>query len=83
MRIETSKTSQALEADLVLELAGEGSLMIQLKGDGRRPGEIADDFDRTEWIRTEDGGSYTAFTDLRVFCRLDPETVQLRLFREE
>ena len=82
MWVNTSKNSRRRESDLAFEMAGEGSLMIQLKGDDRRLGKIADDFDGTQWIRFEDGREYTEFTDLRVACRLDPDTVQLRLFRE-
>ena len=82
MRIETSKSTTEMEADLVLEMAGEESLLVQLKGDRRRLGELAVDFDRAEWIRLEDGREYTAFTDLRILYRLDPDTVQLRLFQE-
>lgn len=82
MWINTSKNSRRRETDLVIELAGEGSLLIQLKGDTRRIGKITDDFDETTWIRLEDGREYTEYTEARVACRLDADTVQLRLFRE-
>jgi len=80
MTIKTSKGKE-FEADIVLELAGEGSLLIQLKGDERQVSKIAANFEGLEWVMIEEGQTFTEYTDLRIVCRLDANTVQLRLFR--
>ena len=80
MTVRTSK-GKTFDADFALELSGENSLLIQLRGDTRAVSRIAQDFEGLEWIET-DSGRLTQYTDLRIVCRLDAQTVQARIFRE-
>lgn len=83
MRIEVEKAGNVTEhsADLAVEIRSEGSVMIQLKGDGRKLSAILQDFEDAEDIRTEDGRSWEGYGDAIVGYRMDAETVQVRIRR--
>ena len=84
MLVEVFKNGSSTEhnADLVMPIGSEGSVMIQLKGDSRPISRIAEDFEDPDEIRTEDGRSYTEYTEPIVVYRMDPNTVQVRIKRE-
>lgn len=82
MKIETSKGGE-FEADLVFEIGADHSLMIRLTEDERPLSQVAADFEGIEWLATEDGRSYDAYTDLRSLVRFGENELQLRLFRKE
>lgn len=82
MTIETSKGG-AFQADLVIEIHSDRSLMIQLRDPARTPlSEIAAAFEGLTSIVCEDDREYTEYTDLRILTRMGAETVQLRLYKE-
>ena len=82
MRIETSNGG-TFEADLVIPILSDRSLMIRLQDPGRRAlSGIAADFEGLTGVTCEDGRTYTEYTDLRIVSRLSEETVQLRLYKE-
>ena len=82
MRIETSKGG-TFEADLVIPIQSDRSLMIRLQDPGRRAlSGIAADFEGLAGVTCEDGRTYTEYADLRIVSRLSEETVQLRLYKE-
>ena len=83
MLIEVEKAGNVTEhsADLAVEIRSEGSVMIQLKGDGRKLSAILEDFEDADDIRTEDGRSWEGYGDAIVGYRMDAETVQVRIRR--
>lgn len=83
MRIEAEKAGNVTEheADLAIEIRSEGSVMIQLKGDGRKLSAILADFEDAEEIRAEDSRSWAGYGDVIVGYRMDADTVQIRIRR--
>lgn len=70
------------QADLLVPIRSEGSIMIQLAGDDRKISEIAQDFEGVTEIRTDDGREMTEYRDVFVVCRTDDDHVQVRIRRE-
>lgn len=82
MEINTSKGG-AFQADLVIEIHSDRSLMIQLRDPNGTPlSQLAAAFEGLTAITCEDGREYTEYTDLRILTRMAEETVQLRLYKE-
>lgn len=83
MQVEAWKNgSKTLHtADLAVEIRSEDSIMIQLKGDGRKLSAILADFEDADEIRTDDGRSWEGYGDAIVGYRMDVGTVQVRIRR--
>ena len=81
MQITVNKAGGATDhqADLAIEIHSEGSIMIQLKGDGRKLSAIAADFEDAETIASDDGRSWEGYGNVIVAYRMDAETVQIRI----
>lgn len=77
--IKNGNTASAHTADFAVEIASEGSVMIQLKEGNRKLSAIAEDFEDADEIRTDAGGSWSGYGDVFVLFRVDPATVQVRI----
>lgn len=71
------------EADLLVPIASEGSIMIQLRGDLRKISEIAADFEGIDELSADDGRSWTEYTEPIVVYRMNEDTVQVRIRRHD
>ena len=81
MQITVNKAggSTTHQADLVIEIHSEGSIMMQLKGDMRKLSAIAADFEDAETIESDDGRSWEGYGNVIVAYRMDNNTVQVRI----
>ena len=81
MQITVNKAggSTTHQADLVIEIHSEGSIMIQLNGDHRKLSAIAADFEDAETIASDDGRSWEGYGNVIVVYRIDAATVQVRI----
>ena len=79
MQINTSK-SDSFDADFLLEMPVENSLLIQLRGETRPLSSFSRDFENLAWLDTDDGRSFEGYSDLRAAVRLDGQKVQLHLY---
>ena len=81
MQITVNKAggSTTHQADLVIEIHSEGSIMIQLKGVHRKLSAIAADFEDAETIASDDGRSWEGYGNVIVVYRMDAATVQVRI----
>ena len=81
MQITVNKAggSTTHQADLVIEIHSEGSIMIQLRGDHRKLSAIASEFEDAETIASDDGRSWEGYGNVIVAYRMDTETVQIRI----
>ena len=79
MQINTSKGG-SFEADFLLEMPVENSLLIQLRGETRPLSSFSRDFENLAWLETDDGRTFEGYSDLRAAVRLDGQKVQLHLY---
>ena len=79
MQINTSK-SDSFDADFLLEMPVENSLLIQLRGETRPLSSVSRDFENLAWLETDDGRTFEGYSDLRAAVRLDGQKVQLHLY---
>ena len=79
MQINTSKGG-SFEADFLLEMPVENSLLIQLRGETRPLSSFSRDFENLAWLETDDGRTFEGYSDLRAAVRLDGPKVQLHLY---
>ena len=81
MRIEVEKAGAVTEheANLLVPILSEGSILVQLLGDRRPISQIAADFDGADEIRTDDGRRFSEYTELIVVYRVNADTVQVRI----
>lgn len=70
------------EADLLVQISSEESVMIQLRGDQRKISEIAADFEGIDELRTDDGRAWTEYTEPIVVYRMSADVVQVRIRKE-
>ena len=83
MTIKTSKGA-TYDADIVMELHSDRSLLVQLRDPGKTPlSKLARAFEGLSSIMCEDGRGFTEYTDLRILTRLSADTIQLRLYKED
>jgi len=79
MQINTSKGG-SFDADFLLEMPVENSLLIQLRGETRPLSSFSRDFENLAWLETDDGRTFEGYSDLRAAVRLDGQKVQLHLY---
>ena len=76
--IKNGNTASEHTADFAVEIASEGSVLIQLKDGNRKLSAIAEDFEDADEIRIDDGRVFTGYGNVIVVYRMDAATVQVR-----